>query len=156
VKSCTVDGCAAKALAKGLCKAHYERKRRYGDPLLFAPKKPYPRRPVRERWEKYVDRSAPGHHLWIGAKDEHGYGVLGVGTVGVDQRLARAHRLAWEYAHGEIPSGLLVLHHCDTPACVQTDPDETYPDGHLFLGTQRDNVRDMMAKGRMRLPGARS
>ena len=55
-----------------------------------------------------------------------------------------AHRVAWMLAHGPIPRGMNVLHRCDVPRCVNPD--------HLFLGTQHDNVRDMIAKGRARFP----
>jgi hypothetical protein len=49
-----------------------------------------------------------------------------------------------------------VLHTCDVRACVRNDDLGTYivngsefvRYGHLFLGTQSDNVADMIAKGR--------
>ena len=54
--------------------------------------------------------------------------------------LVGPHRAAWEMANGAVPDGLSVLHHCDNPLCVRAD--------HLFLGTHRDNMADMVAKGR--------
>ncbi len=65
------------------------------------------------------------------------YGIVSLGHRG--ERM-RAHRFAWELAHGSIPEGMSVLHHCDNPPCVRHD--------HLFLGTQADNLEDMDAKGR--------
>lgn len=51
------------------------------------------------------------------------------------------YRLMWTLFKGPIPTGLFVLHKCDYGMCVNFDD-------HLFLGTQLDNMRDMIAKGR--------
>ena len=58
----------------------------------------------------------------------------------IDGGAYRHHRKAWAEANGPIPEGLQVLHHCDNPRCYNVE--------HLFLGTQADNLRDMVAKGR--------
>ena len=65
---------------------------------------------------------------WTGYKNPKGYGVrrfMGV--------LYYAHRLAWEIENGPIPKGMCICHHCDNPACIKTS--------HLFVGTQRENLR---------------
>lgn len=51
-----------------------------------------------------------------------------------------AHRLAWEIENGPIPNGLHVLHRNDTPLDVNVK--------NLFLGTNKDNINDMLAKHR--------
>jgi hypothetical protein len=75
--------------------------------------------------------------VWQGMIDKHGYG-----SVTYQYRVKRVHRLAWELTHGPIPDGLSVLHTCDNRVCYNPD--------HLWLGTQKDNMRDMVAKGRAR------
>lgn len=55
-------------------------------------------------------------------------------------RKKRLNRYMWEKHKGAIPGGMYVLHHCDDPHCINPE--------HLFLGTQKDNIRDMDKKGR--------
>ena len=90
--------------------------------------------------ERFLDktrRAENGCLEWTACRyaGAYSYGKLGMGG-----RTVRAHRLAYELAHGPIPPGLFVLHKCDNPTCVEAD--------HLFLGTAADNSADMVAKGR--------
>lgn len=70
---------------------------------------------------------------------------LDYGQVRVGDKMKKAHRVAWESAHGPIPDGLLVLHKCDNPPCVNVE--------HLYLGTHADNARDRESRGRGRPQG---
>lgn len=76
---------------------------------------------------------------WQAATNEHGHGMFRPEGQRTGPAI-KAHRLAWELAHGEAPGDLKVLYKCDNPPCVNP--------AHLFLGTQADNVADMHAKGR--------
>ncbi len=69
-----------------------------------------------------------------------GYLTKGYGRIRVDNQHIRAHRLSYQIHFGEIPAGLHVLHHCDNPACVNPD--------HLYVGTDKDNARDRVVRGR--------
>ncbi len=64
----------------------------------------------------------------------------GYGQVYKDGKTRWAHRVAWEITNGSIPKGLNVLHKCDNKPCVNPE--------HLFLGTQSDNLKDSVRKGR--------
>lgn len=76
--------------------------------------------------------------LWHGPVNNQGYGKLIHPVAG---KPIYAHRYAWELAHGPIPAGMFVCHTCDVRNCVRVD--------HLFLGTNRENILDAKAKGRL-------
>lgn len=129
---CVAPGCARTTQAQRLCSAHYQRWRKYGSYDL-------PERPsFEDRFWARVQRG-DGCWEWTGRLNEHGYGGLWF-----RRKMDRAHRVAWTLTNGEIPAGLCVLHHCDNRRCVRPD--------HLFVGTQLDNMRDMVAKGRQAHP----
>ncbi len=101
--------------------------------------------PIAERFWAKVNKEGPIVRdgltpcwMWTGTLSRRGYGSLSRGRR--DQGHVRATRLSWELHVGPIPDGLFVLHHCDNPPCVRPE--------HLFLGTQRDNITDMVSKGR--------
>lgn len=74
---------------------------------------------------------------WLGCKLPAGYGLFRIpGT----RKNMLAHRWAYEERFGPVPYGLFVCHHCDNPKCVNTE--------HLFAGQPKDNVQDMIQKGR--------
>lgn len=74
---------------------------------------------------------------WTGAKKPTGYG-----NVRIDKVYKLAHRVAFELAHEEIPSGFIVCHICDNPSCCNPS--------HLMLGTVKSNAADMLIKNRQK------
>lgn len=87
-----------------------------------------------ERFWSKVDKT-DGCWGWAGGKNAQGYGQFYFRDSWV-----LAHRASWMIANGPIPKGMFVCHHCDNPQCVRPD--------HLFAGTNLDNVRDSVRKGR--------
>jgi hypothetical protein len=91
---------------------------------------------LERRLQNYIPEPNSGCWLWAGRLCGGGYGSLKV-----DGRRCQAHRASWEFHIGPIPAGLLACHKCDNPPCINPS--------HIFLGTHRDNLRDMVAKGRV-------
>lgn len=105
-----------------------------------------PKVPNDERFWLKV-RKTKGCWLWLGALDKDGYGKFQitlariVGVKKTPQRYVRAHRYAFELVKGCLPRGSL-LHECDVKACVRVNSK------HVREGTQKQNVRDALRRGR--------
>jgi hypothetical protein len=71
---------------------------------------------------------------WAGSKSPLGYGNAWNGT-----RLVRASRMAYEFTYGPMEDGKESCHRCDYPPCCRPD--------HIFAGTHRENMLDLVTKG---------
>ena len=87
--------------------------------------------------QRFWDKINKTDSCWIwSASTTRGYGRL---MIKKNVTIA-AHRYSAMLHFGMFDSRLLVLHKCDNPACVNPE--------HLFLGTEKDNMVDMVSKGR--------
>lgn len=91
------------------------------------------------RWSECIDDCWE----WQGYRSNIGYGHYRLRSVNY-----KAHRIAWAVSHNvhptNIPVGKVVRHTCDNRCCCNPH--------HLELGSQYDNVRDMVDRGRLRVP----
>lgn len=86
-------------------------------------------------WSR-IDRNGPGGcWLWQASTNNMGYAEMWI-----EDKLFAVHRYVYQLAHGTIRRDQWCLHKCDVPRCVNP--------AHIFLGNAKDNMRDMMAKGR--------
>jgi uncharacterized protein YeaC (DUF1315 family) len=123
-------------------------------------KGPVPR-PLAERFWAKVNKDGPlpnasaiavhpeiaGIQCWIFGPDVVVKKAPKISVSGVSSATNReAHRVAWFLETGKWPTPQC-LHRCDRPNCVRFS--------HLWEGTIRDNMQDMIAKGRDRLVGER-
>src|SRR6202000_2627686 len=90
-------------------------------------------------WSKVAKGEPDECWPWTASKDGLGYGLFGK-----DRRVQKAHRVAFELTSGPISEGAVICHSCDNPPCCNP--------AHLWSGTRSDNARDMVAKGRAKIP----
>ena len=96
-----------------------------------------------ERFLAKVKAVESGCHEWQSTLHRDGYGKFSL-----NNKQTAAHRVSYLLQKGEIPKGLWVLHTCDNRKCVNP--------AHLYLGTAKQNTRDMMERcawhGNMKYP----
>lgn len=92
-------------------------------------------------WANVLVRGPDDCWIWLRGKS-HGYGLLRTPDYQYHggERTMLAHRFAYEFSIGPIPKGLLLMHTCDHPSCCNPK--------HLIPGTNLDNRRDAVSKGR--------
>lgn len=136
-KLCTAEGCSSPSISRGLCGAHYMRDKRAG---LFLDVR-RSEAPLEERFFRQIEKT-DGCWNWTGRLVGKGYGSIGLGGKGAKSVLS--HRLSHEIHKGPIPEGMVVMHKCDNPRCVNPE--------HLEAGTQSQNIKDAFARMRKVLP----
>lgn len=86
-----------------------------------------------DRFVSKFDVSETGCWLWSAGRFGNGYGAFKI-----DGKTIGAHCVSFRLFKG--PYRKQILHRCDNTLCVNPD--------HLFEGTQTDNMRDKVQKGR--------
>lgn len=127
---CSVEECNRQSIIRGYCGKHYQKFRKYGDPLAGK------------------DHAAPGETTkWIQSIQESDDCIewpfalvpAGYGSAYLNGNTICAHRLSF-MIHRYDPGDLFVLHSCDNPRCCNPR--------HLRAGTHQDNMNDKNSRGR--------
>lgn len=123
-------------------KARQERRRaelaRARESAQYDPRSGRPNKSLEEILSQYVVMPS-GCHEWTGTRNQYGYGMVCVMIDGKANTMP-AHRLQWCRLKGKPTPGMDTCHTCDNRACINID--------HLFEGTPKDNIHDMIRKGR--------
>lgn len=111
-----------------MCSKHYQRWKRYGDPLKVA----WDRGNPEANFMAKVVKDESGCWLWTGYTDRDGYGHFGVWD-GSKKDDWPAHRWLYQHVNGPIPEGLNLDHLCRVRNCVNP--------AHLEPVTNAENIR---------------
>lgn len=127
MKVCEVPQCERKMHGRGLCRRHYDARKRGVDPIGDSVKE-YGR-PIEDRLKENMKQVGDCVE-WIGYRSKKGYGYIKISKDGVSKQ-AFAHRVVYEQAHGGLRQDQLVDHACRNPRCVKLE--------HLRVATRSQN-----------------
>jgi|SRR5882724_1180439 len=142
-RTCSVEDCEKPLKARGLCGTCWYQARKAGMPLIYEYKgrRQIAVTPLADRyWAKVIKTSIHTDDCWgwSGYCDPNGYGRLGAER---SRKVLLAHHVSWDIHFPDNPRTTLnICHKCDNPPCTRPD--------HLFLGSQVENIQDMIKKGR--------
>ena len=110
-RPCAVAGCKRRYRSRGYCELHYRRAIKDGTLKTASVRK--------GAWTldellSYTTPGANGCMEWTRSRNTEGYGNACL----PGQVVVKAHRLAYELAHGQPLPGLFVCHTCDNPPCI--------------------------------------
>lgn len=132
-KLCKIECCGNASYLKGLCNAHYLRKKRHGDPLGGGTGKGAPlswlKKTIKDQTDDCID--------WPFAKNGNGYGW----AYYMGKRIG-AHRLALVIKTEVNPYGLDAAHSCHNRSCVNPM--------HLRWACRSENALDRHLDGTMK------
>jgi hypothetical protein len=97
--------------------------------------------PMKIKLERLVAKDeVTGCWNWTGQINNYGYAMVSFNTPNKRRTTTTAHRASYQTFVGPVQWDQVVCHRCDNPLCINPD--------HLFIGTQLENMEDMVAKGR--------
>jgi hypothetical protein len=147
---CCVDGCNKETYSDGerinskshlttkYCRKHYTWLETRGSlkPTKFS------QGTLIERFERRlaeIEKPNDDCWIWIFAHSGKGYGCISE-TINGREKTKLAHRVSYQYHHGDLAETDLVLHSCDNPSCINPS--------HLRKGNGSENIKEAYDKGR--------
>ena|ERR1700733_8097685 len=102
---------------------------------------------TKARFEKHIIKIPGACWEWLAGKNERGYPKFAMVNAEAEiphatktHRMESGNRVSFRIYKGPIPAGMKIRHTCDNPGCLNPD--------HLIPGTQKQNMEDMVSRGR--------